>query len=159
MCLVFNNIRCWKKIVELFDAQESGEKGGLILGNDFAFAFDYMVSNTCLSFCLNHPSETYYICVEPNNIYFISPLRSSQRLLIGRYDWWQPPRQTLTMRHIFNSSWPRDGIWRLRTCSTSVQVMACCLTAASHYLNQWWITIEMSCSIHLRAVALEKLRM
>ena len=31
-----------------------------------------------------------------------------------------------------------------RSCSTLIQVMACCLMAPSHYLNQWWfIVIKM----------------
>ena len=36
----------------------------------------------------------------------------------------------------FNSLWPNDAIWRQRSGSTLAQVMACCLTATSHYLNQ-----------------------
>ena len=35
-----------------------------------------------------------------------------------------------------NSLRPSDAIWRQRSGSTLVQVMACCLTAPSHYLNQ-----------------------
>ena len=42
----------------------------------------------------------------------------------------------------FNSFWPRDTIWRHRSKSTLVQVMACCLTAPSHYMNQWWLIIN-----------------
>ena len=39
--------------------------------------------------------------------------------------------------------WPSDTIWRQRSGSTLAQVMACCLTAPSHYLNQccsWMLT-------------------
>ena len=43
------------------------------------------------------------------------------------------------IRTIFNSWWPGDAIWWLRSGSTLVQVMACCMTAASHYLNQCWL--------------------
>ena len=39
----------------------------------------------------------------------------------------------------FNSFWPSDAIWRHRSESTLDQVMACCLTAPSHYLNQCWL--------------------
>ena len=39
----------------------------------------------------------------------------------------------------FNSLWPNDAIWRHRSGSTLAQVMACCLTAPSHYLNQCWL--------------------
>ena len=38
-----------------------------------------------------------------------------------------------------NSLWPSDAIWRYRSGSTLAQVMACCLMAPSHYLNQCWL--------------------
>ena len=38
--------------------------------------------------------------------------------------------------------WPSDAIWRHRSGSTLAQVMACCLMALSHYLNQCWLTIS-----------------
>ena len=41
----------------------------------------------------------------------------------------------------FNSLWPSDAIWRQRSGSPLAQVMACCLTAPSHYLNQCWLII------------------
>ena len=34
-----------------------------------------------------------------------------------------------------------DAIWRHRTGSTLAQVMACCLMAPIHYLNQCWLII------------------
>ena len=43
---------------------------------------------------------------------------------------------------LFNSLGPGDAIWRQRTGSTLAQVMACCLTAPSHYLNQCWLIIS-----------------
>ena len=42
----------------------------------------------------------------------------------------------------FNSLWPSDAIWRHRSMSTLAQVMACCLTSPSHYLNQCWLMIS-----------------
>ena len=42
----------------------------------------------------------------------------------------------------FNSLGPSDAIWRWRSWSTLVQVMACCLTAPSHYLNLCWLVIS-----------------
>ena len=42
----------------------------------------------------------------------------------------------------FNSLATSDAIWRHRIWSTLFQVMACCLTAPSHYLNQCWLIIE-----------------
>ena len=41
-----------------------------------------------------------------------------------------------------NSLWPSDGIWRHRPLSTLAQVMPCCLTAPSHYLNQCWLIVS-----------------
>ena len=41
-----------------------------------------------------------------------------------------------------NSLWPSDVIWWHRSVSTLAQVMACCLTAPSHYLNQCWLIIS-----------------
>ena len=37
---------------------------------------------------------------------------------------------------------PSDTIWRQRSGSTLAQVMACCLTAPGHYLNQSWLIIS-----------------
>ena len=41
-----------------------------------------------------------------------------------------------------NSLWPSDIIWHQESRSTLAQVMACCLTAPSHYLNQCWLMIS-----------------
>ena len=43
---------------------------------------------------------------------------------------------------IIYSLWPSDAIWRQRSWSTLAQVMACCLKASSHYLNQCWLIIS-----------------
>ena len=37
---------------------------------------------------------------------------------------------------LFNSLWPSDIIWLQGSRSTLAQVMACCLMAPSHFLNQ-----------------------
>ena len=39
-----------------------------------------------------------------------------------------------------NSLWPSDTIWWHRSGLALAQVMACCLIAPSHYLNQCWLT-------------------
>ena len=44
--------------------------------------------------------------------------------------------------NILNSLWPSDAIWWQISGSTLAQVMACCLTAPSHYLNQCWLIIS-----------------
>ena len=43
---------------------------------------------------------------------------------------------------VVNSLWPGDAIWRHGARSTLAQVMACYLTAPSHYLNQCWLIID-----------------
>ena len=40
-----------------------------------------------------------------------------------------------------NSLWPSDAMWRHNSGSTFAQVMTCCLTAPSHYLDQYWLLI------------------
>ena len=51
-------------------------------------------------------------------------------------------RQMHSMYNDFNSLRPSDAILRRRTGSTLAQVMACRLTAPSHYLNQCWLIIS-----------------
>ena len=55
---------------------------------------------------------------------------------------WQFCHCLLLPVFFFNSLWPSDAIWQYRSGSTLVQVMACCLTAPSHYLNQCWLIIS-----------------
>ena len=43
---------------------------------------------------------------------------------------------------LFNSLWPSNARWRQRSGLTLAQVMACCLTAPSNYLNQSWLIIS-----------------
>ena len=43
---------------------------------------------------------------------------------------------------LINTMWPSDTIWWNITGSTLAQVMACCLTASSHYPNQCWLLIS-----------------
>ena len=47
-----------------------------------------------------------------------------------------------TLMGTLNSLWPSDAIWWHRSGSTLAQVMACCLTAPSHYLNQCWLIMN-----------------
>ena len=46
---------------------------------------------------------------------------------------------TINQHWLVNSLWPSDAIWPQRSGSTLAQVMACCLMAPSHYLNQCWL--------------------
>ena len=51
------------------------------------------------------------------------------------------------IRHV-NSLWPSDAIWHWTYWSTLVRVMACCLTAPSHYPNQRWLISELRWKSH-----------
>ena len=55
-----------------------------------------------------------------------------------------------------NSLWHSDAIWQLRSGSTLVQLMVCCLMAPSHYLNQCWL-INWLRGMHPRAISQEVL--
>ena len=56
---------------------------------------------------------------------------------------------------MINSLRPSDTIWRQRTVSTFAQVVACCLTAPSHYLTQCWLMTVRFSGNHLRAISQE----
>ena len=53
---------------------------------------------------------------------------------------------------IANSLWSSDAIWCYGPESTLGQVIACCLTAISHYLNQCWRKALGSYTIDLKAI-------
>ena len=59
---------------------------------------------------------------------------------------------------LLNSLWPDDAIWRYGTRSTLDQVMACCLMAPSHYVNQCWLIISEVPLLHLRALSLDDVK-
>ena len=65
--------------------------------------------------------------------------------------------QSLTMAwlRLLNSLGPRDAIRRCRSGPTLGQVMACCLTAPSHYLTQYWLIIRRPSDFHLRSISRE----
>ena len=64
-------------------------------------------------------------------IWMISDIQYFVDGLWGNYYW----------NLVFNSLWPSDVIWWQGSRSTLAQVMACCLKAPSHYLNQCWLMI------------------
>ena len=61
------------------------------------------------------------------------------RSLSNEVIWWSP---LIGASLNINSLWPSDAIWRHRSWSTLAQVMTCCLTAPSHYLNHCWLVIS-----------------
>ena len=63
--------------------------------------------------------------------------------------WWRHYEQNCTqsrrlwmydVSRLFSTLWPSDATWRRRSWPTQFQVMAGCLTALNHYLNQFWLT-------------------
>ena len=56
--------------------------------------------------------------------------------------WWINDHHRVVPRVSFNSLRLSDAIRPQGTESTLAQVMACCLTAPSHYLNQCWLIIS-----------------
>ena len=55
---------------------------------------------------------------------------------------WDNQNSLFHTYYLFNSLRPSDAIWRQWSWTTLAQVMACCLTAPSHYLNQCWLIIR-----------------
>ena len=55
---------------------------------------------------------------------------------------WRSSDVIVVVAELIQSLWPSNIIWRHRYGSTLAQVMACCLAAPSHYLNQCWLTIK-----------------
>ena len=53
---------------------------------------------------------------------------------------------------------PSNAIWRHKSGSTLAQVMACCLTALRHYLNQCWLIINGVFDMHMEVTSQEVLR-
>ena len=67
---------------------------------------------------------------------------SDVKAMITRLVWtsWTPI--SAVPKKAVNSLGPSDAIWWCRSWSTLVQVIACCLMAQSHYLNQCWLIIN-----------------
>ena len=65
----------------------------------------------------------------------------------GEAGWYETPSCPL-WRHrnefwqAFDTLWSSDALWWHRPRSTLAQVMTCCLTAPSHYLNHCWLPIS-----------------
>ena len=77
-------------------------------------------------FCTEHDNDADMICAKFQN-YWTTEMDVMEEPNFARFE--------------FNSLWPRDVIWRQESRLTLVQLMACCLTAPSHYLNQCWLVI------------------
>ena len=68
--------------------------------------------------------------------------KTQQNLKKGGWSIFLQPSPIVTQSFFINSLWPSDAKRRHRSGSTLAQVMACCLTAPSHYLNQCWLIIS-----------------
>ena len=91
--------------------------------------------------CNRHHTQIHTHTLSPRPDLHLTPLAVLQFSSVSNEycnDFWRPKPWDLC----FNSLWPGDTIWRQRSGSPLAQVMACCLTAPSHYLNQCWLTIS-----------------
>ena len=119
-----------------------------------------------LSICFTCPSDTWFrkfmcpakiftcptnICTSPVKLGYCWKNKYMLRLKNHLASWAYNHKRlcalgqdlhALCMRECLNSLWPSDAIWRQRSGSTLAQVMACCLLAPSHYLNQRWLIIN-----------------
>ena len=110
--------------------------------------------------CKRGPWKVALCVIKPNENKHRSPIRLlSSGMACSNPAWWRH----VNMRHwhcyvilvgcsrastlarslysLLNSLWPSYAIWRHRSESTLAEVMACCLTTPSHYLNQCWLAI------------------
>ena len=79
--------------------------------------------------------EIYHILLSNLSVDIVNSLKPEKAVQLLADDHFKP------MMNQFNSLWHSDAIWWHRSRSTLVQLMACCLTAPSHYLNQCWLII------------------
>ena len=92
--------------------------GGLYLRSFF--------QQNCFFPCIKHPNtNSAIVCIFPRP--FCQPPID---ICVFLSCWWQLA---------VNSLWPSNAIRRQGIESTLAQVMACCLTTPSHYLNQCWL--------------------
>ena len=92
-------------------------------------------------------TKSFIFWLKFNIIFFPSILISNKSALVLIIVWykaitWTNADQVIWcciawpgLIELINSLWPSDAVWRQRSGSTLAQVMACCLTAPSHYLN------------------------
>ena len=97
----------------------------------------------------NRHFTVFYFCAWVTislNCDVISPSETDRRSPKNKFDdlWIYVTRQRV------NSLWHSDAIWGHRAGSTLTQVMACCLTASIHYLNQCWLNIRSLVTITSR---------
>ena len=89
----------------------------------------HIFTSSCVNYIIKRYSHNVSVIITPNkNPHFRSRQNDYQCLIAKAIK--------------FNSLWPSDVIWWHRSGSTLPQVIACCLTAPSHYLNQCQLIIS-----------------
>ena len=94
---------------------------------------------SCAECVINVVPLLYYQFLESSSLF--NYIFHDHSLSLGQSCYY-PTACEVTPKDMVNSLWPSDTIWRQRSRSTLVQVMACCLKAPSHYLNQCWLIIS-----------------
>ena len=105
----------------------------------YGVSMSYCEHVTCISSQRKHRSQS---SLRKDFITFTSSLTRNNRkwrylFIFKKKLKWMNKNQT-----IFNSLWTSNNIWQHSSGSTLAQIMTCCLTAPSHYLNQCWLLIS-----------------
>ena len=110
------------------------------VSNDFHGHWSSFESYWSLIYRWSTPTD---LCWQPSNMDMIVSLSGKLCLdfFFFFFQIWDMD-QVGDWRNWFNSLGPSDAIWWCRSVSKLSQVMACCLTAPSHYLNQCWLIIS-----------------
>ena len=102
----------------------------------------------CLSFSLPHSVGHTIACTSPifgavnSPIMNMGPIEFSANFCTFWGLWILSHKYYRLALSWVNSLWPSNVIWWQGSRSTLAQVMACCLTAPSHNLNQCWLMIS-----------------
>ena len=133
----------WILSYGMMSLAQQGLLGCIIPVNQWMYKKVYAVSilfSRNIVYMFYHLNFVSFCVQEVNHSSAFWGFEDALHMLSGWY--WQVPylNQLNTFIHV-NSLWPSDAMWRQGSRSTLVQVMACCLTAPSRYLNQCWLII------------------
>ena len=147
-----------------FDGMVEQVKSILLLGRDYVFISPQLVLLYVLPFQDSHIKLTVedgHVIIPRSSLCLVSPVfdsmlnsnfkehRNNEVHLPGKslktiefIAKYVNFREPCPVQGELNTLWPGDAIWRHGTMSTLAQVMACCLMAPSHYINQCWLIIN-----------------
>ena len=142
----------WQQTITWANVEEDLRCGAIIMRSSFSEILTIDTHNllACerygVSFC--EYKFCFMICLQsPLNPIQLRPVQFyqlNQQVIEQISSFWYLLNFSELSKHgvLFNSLRPSDAIWRHISGSTLAQVMACCLKAPSHYLNQCWLIIS-----------------